>query len=134
MRLTTSGLWFLAVGLSAAGVHFLAYLAFTRWAGVHPLWANVLAFVLAFGVSFLGHRRLSFADHQQGWLTSLRRFGVTAVLGLFTSELVLALAWLLGQAPDWLGVVLGQGVAAVQTFVLGRWWAFARASSPSSSA
>jgi putative flippase GtrA len=129
MRLSTSGLWFLGVGLSAAGVHFLAYLAFTRWGMMHPLWANGSAFVLAFGVSFLGHRRLSFADHQQDWLTSLRRFGATAVLGLLTSELVLALAWLVGNTPDWLGVVLGQGVAAVQTFVLGRWWAFARASS-----
>ena len=127
MRMLSSGLLFLAVGLAAAGVHFACFWVFTRGASLNPLLANALAFSVAFAVSFVGHRRLSFADHDQPLLQSLRRFGVTALLGLLTSEGVLALVWHALGWPDWLGVVMGQGVAAVQTFVLGRWWAFARA-------
>ena len=128
MRWLSSGVMFVAVGLSAAGVHFSAFWLLTRIGLVHPLLANALAFAVAFGVSFVGHHRLTFADHGQRALTSLRRFGVTALLGLATSEIVLALVWRLLGWPDWLGVLTGQGLAAVQTFALGRWWAFARSS------
>ena len=130
MRMLSSGVMFLAVGLSAACVHFLSFWLLTRLGFVHPLVANAAAFGVAFGVSFIGHRRLSFADHDQRLLTSLRRFGVTALLGLTTSEGVLALVWHGLGWPDWLGVLLGQAVAAMQTFVLSRWWAFARSNSP----
>jgi putative flippase GtrA len=128
MRMLSSGLRFIAVGLTAAAVHFTCFWAFTRGASIHPLLANALAFGVAFAVSFVGHHRLSFADHDQPLLQSLRRFGVTSLLGLLTSEAVLAVVWRWLGWPDWLGVVLGQGVAAVQTFALGRWWAFARTS------
>lgn len=126
MRWLSSGLIFIAVGLSAACVHFGTFWTLTRIGTIQPLLANALAFVVAFGVSFLGHHKLTFSDHDQTWLTSLRRFGVTALLGLITSEITLAMVWRILAWPDWLGVLIGQGIAAVQTFALGRWWAFAR--------
>ena len=49
-----SGFFFGLVGLTAAGVHTLVF-----WALRDHLWpelANALGFVVAFGVSFVGHR------------------------------------------------------------------------------
>lgn len=126
MRWQISGLIFLAVGVSAAGVHFGMFWLLTRRLAIDPLLANALAFGMAFAVSFSGHRRWSFADHHQPLLTSLRRFGVTALLGLLTSEAVLFLVWVVWVWPDWAGVLVGQTLAALQTFVLSRYWAFAR--------
>jgi putative flippase GtrA len=46
---------FFAVGGGATAVHVAAALAFNGLAGVTPLWANVLAFLVASGVSYLGN-------------------------------------------------------------------------------
>ncbi len=122
--LTRSGLWFGAVGVTAALVHTLifAWLESMFW----PELANALGFGVAFAVSFVGHRHLSFADTSRGWAPSLMRFVPTALLGLLSNEvcfmaLTRGLAW-----PALISLWLAMGVAAVQTFVLGRFWAFAR--------
>lgn len=47
-------LWFLAVGASAALVHFLVLVSIVNITTITPAWANVGAFLIAFMVSFLG--------------------------------------------------------------------------------
>jgi putative flippase GtrA len=120
----TSGLWFLVVGGTAALVHTLVFVGLQRL--LWPELANALGFGVAFGVSFLGHRRLSFADTSHGWFQSLLRFVPTAVLGLLSNELsFMAMTRGLGW-PSLISLWLGMGIAAAQTFVLSRYWAFAR--------
>jgi putative flippase GtrA len=119
-----SGFWFGLVGLTAAVVHtgVFAFLRESMW----PELANALGFVVAFGVSFTGHRYLSFADTTTGVGQSLLRFCVTALLGFAANELSFVLMWRgLGwpALPSLWGAMV---VAAAQTFLLGRWWAFAR--------
>ena len=48
-------LWFLAVGASAALVHFLVLVSIVNFTTATPAWANVGAFFIAFMVSFFGH-------------------------------------------------------------------------------
>lgn len=124
MRLAASGLWFTAVGVAAALTH-LAVFALTQ----HRMWpelANALGFVVAFGVSFAGHRHLSFRDAGTSALQSLRRFGATALAGFAVNEAVFVLLLRAFGWPSWLALVLALVVAAGQTFVLGRFWAFRR--------
>jgi putative flippase GtrA len=123
-ELTRSGLWFGLVGASAALVHTLVF----AWLQ-HQVWpelANALGFGAAFGVSFWGHRHLSFADTSKGMGQSLLRFVLTALLGLLTNEVCfMALTRGLGGSAL-MSLWLAMGIAAIQTFVLGRFWAFAR--------
>ncbi|MCG3808474.1 GtrA family protein [Psychrobacter sp. Ps4] len=58
-------LWFLVVGALAAGVHFVVLVAIVSTTTVTPVWANVLAFLVAFVVSFLGHYHLTFKQNAQ---------------------------------------------------------------------
>lgn len=121
-----SGVWFVVVGACAALTHMLVF-ALTQ-AAVWPELANAFGFVVAFCVSFVGHRRLSFADAQAPFWPSLRRFAVTALGGFVTNEalfvvLLRGLDW-----PSWLALFTALVVAAGQTFVLSRFWAFRRAS------
>lgn len=93
----------------------------------HHVWpelANALGFAMAFGVSFVGHRWLSFRDAKTTVATSLRRFAITALAGFVTNELVfvLLLHWL--GMPSLLALVVALVFAAGQTFVLSRFWAF----------
>jgi putative flippase GtrA len=112
------------VGATAALVHTLVF----AWLQHHiwPELANALGFCVAFGISFAGHRHLSFADTSTGMAQSLLRFVPTALLGLVTNEvgfmaLTRGLHW-----PALVSLWLAMGLAAIQTFVLSRCWAFAR--------
>jgi len=119
-----SGLWFGVVGASAAAVHLLVF-ELTRHT-VLPELANLAGFLVAFGVSFVGHRWLSFKGTSTGLQQSLWRFAVTAVSGFVTNELCFVLALRVAGWPQWPSLVLALLLAAGQTFLLGRWWAFRR--------
>jgi putative flippase GtrA len=123
----STAFWFLATGASAALTHMGVFALVQH---VQPeLWpeaANALGFSVAFGVSFAGHRWLSFKGTSTPMTRSLRRFGVTALAGFACNELVFMLltrhyAWF-ALAALFVALV----VASVQTFVLSRFWAFQR--------
>ncbi len=122
-----SGFWFVLVGASAALTHMAVFtlvllLVPTLW----PEIANVAGFLVAFLVSFVGHRRLSFQDVGTSVLQSFLRFAATAVAGFATNESVFILLFRLLGLPTWVALISGIVVSAVQTFVLSRFWAFKR--------
>jgi putative flippase GtrA len=119
-----SGGFFLVVGAVAALTHLLVFEL-----SKHQLWpevANALGFAVAFGVSFAGHRWLSFSDTTTPLLQSLRRFGVTSLAGFACNELCFMLLFRLWGWPSLPALLVAMLVAAVQTFVLSRFWAFMR--------
>ena len=122
-----SGFWFVLVGASAALTHMAVFtvvllLVPTLW----PEIANVAGFLVAFLVSFVGHRRLSFQDAGTSVFQSFLRFAATAVAGFATNESVFILLFRLLGLPTWVALISGIVVSAVQTFVLSRFWAFKR--------
>jgi len=121
---STSTFWFLAVGSAAALTHMGVFAIAQRY--LWPEVANALGFVIAFFVSFAGHRLLSFKDAVTTVSTSLQRFAVTALAGFASNELVfvLLLRWL--RMPSLLALFVALVFAAGQTFVLSRFWAFRR--------
>jgi len=124
-----SGFWFLLVGASAALTHMAVFalvllLVPTLW----PEIANVAGFLVAFLVSFVGHRRLSFQDAGTSLMQSFLRFTATAVAGFITNEAVFIVLFRVLAFPAWAALMGGIVLAAVQTFVLSRYWAFRRGS------
>lgn len=122
MTLAGSGLWFLVVGAGAALTHAAVFALALPW--MRPELANALGFVIAFGVSFAGHRSLSFRGSRTGLRQSLLRFALTALAGFAVNESLFTLLLRGAGWPSWLALFAAMGVAAGQTFVLGRFWAF----------
>lgn len=124
MSAARTGFWFIVVGVAAALTHAAVFGLVKPW--LWPEVANAAGFGVAFFVSFFGHRRLSFQDAGTGVWQSLRRFAATALLGFAVNEgvfvlLLRGLGW-----PSWPALVVALVVAAGQTFVLSRFWAFRR--------
>ena len=119
-----AGLWFLAVGATAALTH-IGVFALAK-PHMWPELANACGFAIAFFVSFAGHRWLSFSDTATGLLQSLRRFALTALAGFVCNELVFVLLLRGFDWPSWLALFTALVLAAGQTFALSRFWAFAR--------
>ena len=88
----STAFWFLATGASAALTHMGVFaLVQHLQPEVWPEAANALGFAVAFGVSFAGHRWLSFQGTSTPMTQSLRRFGITALAGFACNELVFML-------------------------------------------
>ena len=124
MSLGRSGVAFLVVGTAAA----LTHLGVFALAEPH-LWpevANALGFGVAFFVSFAGHRWLSFRDAGTTVAQSLGRFALTALAGFAANEAVFVLLLRGLGWPSLLALGAALVVAAGQTFVLSRFWAFRR--------
>jgi putative flippase GtrA len=119
-----STFWFLAVGGGAAATHMLVFAL--AQAHMWPEVANAFGFVVAFFVSFAGHRLLSFKDAGTTVGTSFKRFVVTALAGFASNELVFVLLLRGLELPSLLALFLALLFAAGQTFVLSRFWAFRR--------
>ncbi len=122
--MSRSGFWFLVVGSSAALTHMLVFSLAQR--AIWPELANAVGFVVAFCVSFAGHRRLSFQDAGTSVRQSLGRFALTALLGFGSNELVFVVLLRGLHWPSLLALFVAMVLAAAQTFLFSRYWAFKR--------
>ncbi len=119
------GRWlrFGVVGATAAGVHLGVAVLAVEAGGAHPQLANVLGFAVAFVVSYLGQRFLTFGGGPSHRVAVLR-FAAVAGLGALVNVIV-------AGALLWLGlhyvaaITAGLLTAAVVTYQLNRHWTFA---------
>lgn len=125
--MSATAFWFLLTGASAALTHMGVFVGVQHlYPEVWPEAANALGFVIAFAVSFAGHRWLSFKGTSTPMQQSIQRFAVTAVAGFVCNEVIFMV---LTRHYGWFGLLalfLALVVASAQTFVLSRFWAFQR--------
>lgn len=116
--------WFGATGAAAAATHLLVVVLLVEGGGAAPLVANIGGFLVAFGVSYPGHRYLTFATGRAPPAQSLPRFFLVAGLGFLLNESLFALLLLLTPLPYPAALLLVLGLVAVVTYLLSRHWAF----------
>lgn len=128
MKLGVQLIRFGCVGGAAMLVHLGVVSALVP-AGMSPLVANVIAFAVAFQVSYVGHRRWTFeADGGRG--TYFRMLAVSLVS--FALNEVMYAGLLRFTALDYrVSLLLVLAVVAVLTFAASRLWVFTRGAQPS---
>lgn len=115
---------FVGVGSAAAAVHLGTVKMLVEALGWPPIASNVVGWGVAFVVSYLGHRSLTFSDQQAPRGQTLRRFFLVSATAFAVNELTYAalLAWTPLRYDVALFLVL-VGVA-VFTYLSSRHWAF----------
>lgn len=116
--------WFILVGASAAGVHWVVAIIGVQYIHLNPLWANLIGWLVAFTVSFSGHYHLTFRQQRAGVKQAIRRFFIISACGFAVNEL--SYAYFLATTHiryDWLlaGILIA---VAGATFVASRIWGF----------
>jgi putative flippase GtrA len=116
--------WFLVVGGVASMVHWGVVVAMVEGTGARPLPANVVGWLVAVGVSFLGHHRLSFRGHPAPAAAAARRFVVVSACGFMLNQG--AYAVLLATSGLSYALLLGLVLAgvALASYAASRWWVF----------
>lgn len=115
-----------AIGALATIVHLLIGMVLIQ-SGQAPLFANGIAFAVAFIISFLGHLSFSFVEHQSDPRAALWRFGCVALTGFCVNQVILWCLLQLSDLPPTLALGIAVSAAATLSFALSRQWAFRRA-------
>lgn len=111
-----------SVGAAATLCYFLLATALAKLLGISPATASVIAYILSAGISYFGHRRLSFAS-KRSHAAAVPRFLTTLAIGL-------AIAFLLPKGGEALGSPPTVAFAAicvvipVANFLLLKLWVF----------
>lgn len=115
---------FLIIGGLAFTVHFLFVKQCVGFWNIHPLLANVLAFCLAFQVSYWGHYKWTFEASHLPYKETLFRFLVVACTGFLLNETLYAMLLQMTALSYDISLVLVLIITAVLTFVFSKFWAF----------
>jgi putative flippase GtrA len=116
--------WFILVGTSAAGVHWVVAVLSVQYIHLNPLWANLIGWLVAFMVSFTGHYQLTFRYQRAGVKQAIRRFFLISTCGFAVNELSYAYFLATTQISyEWLLAGILVAVAGA-TFVASRIWGF----------
>ena len=115
---------FTAVGTTAAGLN-LGVVAGTVPLGVSPLVANVVGFLLAFALSFIGHARWSFPATGRPVGLALRRFALLSVAGFALNEVCYAVALTWTELDYRLALFVVIASLGVVKLLASKHWAFA---------
>ena len=120
---------FCVIGVASTVTHFLVAVIMVEFAGLPVLWANAVAFAIAFLVSYSGNHRWTFAlDGGHGRF--LPRFVATQLAGFGLNQ---AIVWLIAirlGADYRLGLAAALVIVPVVTFLISRLWAFSPAAEP----
>lgn len=128
ISLLQQGFRFGIVGILATLLHVCVYVSLVAATGIHPSLSNVIAFVIAFGISFIGHFHWTFASPdkaaQRAWGRPLLKFIVVAVFGFFLNALAVYFVTDVAEISYLYATVFMVTVTPVSVFVLSKLWAF----------
>tara|TARA_R110002110_G_scaffold135312_2_gene319290 strand:+ start:4594 stop:5010 length:417 start_codon:yes stop_codon:yes gene_type:complete len=111
------------VGVAATLTHYIVALGISAL-HVPILWANAVGFVVAFCISFFGHRHYTFANRNIRAGASFRRFAMIAIGGFFLSEGLLATLLKLTTLSETAALTLALATTAGLSFLISRHWVF----------
>lgn len=112
------------VGACVAGFYLCVYLGLLA-AGLTRVPANLIAFALAVGVSYLGQTVLTFERSTRDAGQALR-FAIMVSLGFATSAIITSVIGPGLGLPDWVSAAVVTMTLPLQNYVFMRFWVYAR--------
>lgn len=114
------------VGFAATGVHLAVLTLGVERLGLPPATANGLAFLCALGVTYAGQSLWVFRGRGRHGAGQVLRFAVSLGIGMLANVGIMALC-VNGLKLDYrVGFVLGLVLVPALSFVINRYWVFAR--------
>lgn len=113
------------VGVAASVLHFVVAVVAMRVLGAPILLANLLGFILAFSLSYVGHYKWTFrssANHK----VSVPKFAVTAVMGYVINNIVLIILISATGLELSLFILIAIGVSAAVVYLISNRWVFGK--------
>jgi len=114
------------IGSIAAIINILIVIFLVENFNINPLAANVLAFLIAFNISYIGHRYWSFADTKlkSKHSISIPRFLLVAIISFILNEGLFYIFLNIWHLNYIIALVLVLIIVPIFTFISSKFWAF----------
>jgi putative flippase GtrA len=117
---------FASVGIAATLVHYISALAAAIYLAMHPEIANIIGFLVAFMVSFMGHWRWTFRDHAARFRQAMPAFALLAMAMFLINALILHILLAHFSFRFELSLFFAQAFIVAITYAASKYWAFAK--------
>lgn len=115
--------YFLCIGAAAAFIHLFTVFNLVNFMQVEALIANVFAFLIAFNVSFLGHKYLTFSRLHNEKILRLPHFFLVAASAGIINEILYFVLLRYTNLHYLFALFLVLGFVSVYSFIISRFWA-----------
>ncbi len=115
---------FCMVGLAAACVHYLTVVALVEQFSLLPLVANIVAFLVAFNISYLGHRLFTFANATMRHPIAMRRWFLVASINFIANETLYYILMQNFHLDYSIALIIVLSVLPIISFLIAKLWAF----------
>jgi putative flippase GtrA len=112
------------VGVTSAAVNFSVVILLVETQHLMPLHANVFAFLIAFQVSYWGHRYWTFAETNALHRVAFPRLLLVGGLGFIANQSLFFLFLTVGKMPYPLALLADLAILPTVTFLLNKFWVF----------
>ncbi|MED7819906.1 MULTISPECIES: GtrA family protein [unclassified Francisella] len=116
--------FFLIVGILAAATNFIIVWILVEANVFKPLVANFFAFLIAFNVSYFGHRFLTFSTTTKSHKKAASQFFINVMIGLVLNELIYYILLHLLKIQYLLALFITMGLVAIYTFIVSKFLIF----------
>ncbi|KGP63341.1 membrane protein [Legionella norrlandica] len=116
-------IYFIGIGAGAAFVHLLVVFNLVHFLNIQPIVSNVIAFLVAFNISYFGHRYLTFSQLQDEKQLSLPHFFLVASSAGLLNEALYYLLLHYTALNYLISLIFVLGLVAVYNYILSRFWA-----------
>ena len=123
LKLRQRLIYFLGIGGTAALTHILIVLILVTYLQLPPLTANIIAFLCAFNISFLGHKYLTFSNLHDRKQLSLPHFFLVAISAGVINELLYYVCLRYTYLNYVSALILVLGCVSLYSFVISKYWA-----------
>ena len=112
------------IGILATAIHAIVYGGLVRFGAALPQLANLVAFMIAFVFSYMGHSRFTFPDKRHSASRTGSRFLAAALFGyVLNAGAVFLTTYVLGWQPA-AALFFMVLVTPTAVFLLSKYWAF----------
>src|ERR1700690_2903459 len=112
------------VGCCAAVVQLCVVILLVEFTHMHPLVANIIGFLLAFNVSYFGHRSLTFAGTTVNHKVAVTRLFGLGVANFIANEGLFYIFLTVFKLYYPIALILVLAILPALTFVISKLWVF----------
>jgi len=115
---------FLIIGALASIANFVIVIAIVHLEIAKPLIANLFAYLIAFNISYFGHRFLTFSTTTQSHKKAASQFFINVMIGLTLNELIYYILLHILHIQYLIALFITMGLVAIYTFVVSKFFIF----------
>lgn len=123
LKLPQRLIYFTGIGASAAIVHLFIVFNLVNFLNLQPLVTNVIAFLIAFNISYLGHKYFTFSQLQDEKQLSFPHFFLVASSAGLLNETLYFILLRYTTLNYMVALIFVLGIVAVYNYILSRFWA-----------